>query len=834
MYRLISKATCIALAIVLSPTVIPNAARGQSIIPRLVRFSGVAMDANGHVPAGEVALTFTLYEEQQGGAPLWSETQAVQPDSQGHYSVLLGSTQSNGLPQELFTGNKARWVGVQPNLVGTAEQPRVLLVGVPYAMKASDAETLGGLPASSYVTTEALMTALPQSVTPRPAAPSGAAFTAHPEAVAAPAAGSGETNYVPLWTSNQNQGDSVLYQSGTGSSAKIGIGTTAPAATLDIHGGVTVRGDLILPPAGLANATTGTASEPLDFKASSFNSSTNLAVTQDFRWEAEPQVNDSQAPAGSLNLLFGANGATPSETGLFILENGVINFAPGQTFPSVTGNENVSGILTASQLSSTAPAGTPPLTVSSSTQVPNLNASLLGGLGAGAFAQLAAANTFSASQTINGNVTSTGTMSAANMAAANSTVSSALSANTLAMPPTAGLNTGVLFIGGVPFLHTAGGTSNTYIGSAAGNINTTGTFNSVYGNQALDHDTMGFQNTAMGFAAGNGTTTGSNGTMIGVGTEGNNPTGSNNTALGAQAGNADTSGSNNTFLGANSNPAAGNLTNATAVGYGASVGQSNALVLGGTGSNAVHVGIGTATPGEPLSVQADDSTVTPSQLMIQGATTPSKQLIIGYSAHANQPDAGYGSIQALQQNLGYTPLSLNPLGGGVVIGGSTIASLTLTLGQGQGSAIGDGWATYSSRRWKTNIQTLPDALRKVQRLRGVSYDLKANGKHEIGVIAEEVGAVVPEVVTWEKNGKDAQSVDYTRLTALLIEAVKQQQQEARAKDARIARLTTEVNRLRKLGAQVAALQVRLNRMERRPAAAAPVYASLQRSARRAD
>jgi hypothetical protein len=53
--------------------------------------------------------------------------------------------------------------------------------------------------------------------------------------------------------------------------------------------------------------------------------------------------------------------------------------------------------------------------------------------------------------------------------------------------------------------------------------------------------------------------------------------------------------------------------------------------------------------------------------------------------------------------------------------------------------------------------------------------LRANGKHEVGVIAEEVGAVVPEVVTWDRNGTDAQSVDYSRLTALLIEPTKEQQ-----------------------------------------------------------
>jgi hypothetical protein len=92
-----------------------------------------------------------------------------------------------------------------------------------------------------------------------------------------------------------------------------------------------------------------------------------------------------------------------------------------------------------------------------------------------------------------------------------------------------------------------------------------------------------------------------------------------------------------------------------------------------------------------------------------------------------------------------------------------------------GPGLADGWAIYSSRRWKANIQTLDGALDKVEKLRGVSYDSKANGRHEVGVIAEEVGAVVPEIVEWEKNGKDATGVDYSRLTALLIEATKEQQ-----------------------------------------------------------
>jgi len=134
----------------------------------------------------------------------------------------------------------------------------------------------------------------------------------------------------------------------------------------------------------------------------------------------------------------------------------------------------------------------------------------------------------------------------------------------------------------------------------------------------------------------------------------------------------------------------------------------------------------------------------------------------------------------------------------VGIGTATPTNI-FTIGQGAGQAISDGWTTYSSRRWKTNIQTLHGALEKVEQLRGVSYNLKANGQHEVGVIAEEVGAVVPEVVTWEKNGKDAQSVDYGRLAALLIEATKEQEalireqkEQLRVQQAQIVRLTRQV------------------------------------------
>ena len=85
--------------------------------------SGSVKDSTGAIPTGAVSLTFSLYELQEGGTPLWAEAQKVQLDGQGRYSALLGSTQVDGLPLELFTSGKALWLGLQPQLPGVGEQP---------------------------------------------------------------------------------------------------------------------------------------------------------------------------------------------------------------------------------------------------------------------------------------------------------------------------------------------------------------------------------------------------------------------------------------------------------------------------------------------------------------------------------------------------------------------------------------------------------------------------------------------------------------------------------------------------------------------------------------
>ena len=130
---------------------------------------------------------------------------------------------------------------------------------------------------------------------------------------------------------------------------------------------------------------------------------------------------------------------------------------------------------------------------------------------------------------------------------------------------------------------------------------------------------------------------------------------------------------------------------------------------------------------------------------------------------------------------------------------------------GQGALIGvEGWSTggagtydfyaggpsnidygtSSSIRWKKNIQPIDNALSKVLTMRGVYFDWDSahGGQHGMGMIAEEVGKVVPEVVAYEANGVDATGMDYGHLTPVLVEAMKELKAENDALKKRIEAL----------------------------------------------
>lgn len=123
----------------------------EPAVPRLVKLSGHQKDATGRPRTGIAGMTFALYRDQTGGSPLWLETQNVYLDDQGSYSVILGSSHSNGIPLELFASGEARWLGIRVLLPGEEEQERLQLISVPYALKAGDAATLGGKPLSAFL-----------------------------------------------------------------------------------------------------------------------------------------------------------------------------------------------------------------------------------------------------------------------------------------------------------------------------------------------------------------------------------------------------------------------------------------------------------------------------------------------------------------------------------------------------------------------------------------------------------------------------------------------------------------------------------------------------------
>ncbi|HEV2380427.1 MAG TPA: hypothetical protein VG206_11605 [Terriglobia bacterium] len=376
----------------------------ETVVPRLVSFTGTVLDPKGVPVTGPVSLTFSLYALQEGGSPLWVETQKLQLDEQGHYTVLLGATQPSGLPLDLFTSGEAQWLGVQPELAGFGEQPRVLLVGMPYALKAADADTLGGLPPSAFAMAPAGSSGALGTTPSASPQTEGSGASGVSNLLAPTITGSGTANTLAMFTGGSTIGNSLITQSG---------------------GAAVVSEALQMPALGTATSSAGFNSQPHDNLASAYNSSTKAAVSQHFRWQAEPVSNNTSTPSGKFNLLFGSGTATPAETGLSISSKGLLSFASGQTFPG-TGSGTVTSVasgaglmggpITSSGSLSIASGGVTNAMLQNSSVTVSPGADMTGGgpvslggsvslsLDTTKVPQLNAANTFTGNQTISGNL----------------------------------------------------------------------------------------------------------------------------------------------------------------------------------------------------------------------------------------------------------------------------------------------------------------------------------------------------------------------------------------------------------------------------------------------
>ena len=738
--------------------VVPQTSAGLTAgsVPRLLQVSGTLHPA-AQTPDSSIAkrepnnsttVLFSLYEFQDGGSPLWSETQSVQIDEQGRYTVLLGATQPAGLPLDLFMSGKALWLGVQPETAGASEEPRVLLVAVPYALKAVDADTLGGLPPSAFLQAAGSAGAAAYLLT----GPPGSAASAADFPDATSVTGAGTADYIPRWVSASKIANSVLFQSGTGSTAKIGINTTTPASTLDIGGGGTVRGALSLPATGTATSTSGNDSEPLTLAASVFNGTVSAPIAQTFQLQAEPVGNNTGTASGSLNLLYGSGTSVPAETGLSIANNGVITFAPGQTFPGT-------GTVTSVGAGPGLIASPSPITTSGTLSVDATKVPLL-----------ASANTFTANQTVSGNVTATSfsgngagltNLQGANVQGAVATAANALSlggsppsayqpagyyailgSNTfsamqtvssgdvsisngdLDLPQTSATSVGVVNMNGVPFIHACCSNTNAFVGASAGNFTSTGTNNTAIGFQAFLSDTTGYSNLAAGYAALENNTTGIWNTAVGNVALANNTTGFDNIAIGGSALQNETSGRNNIGIGLQAGLNVTTTSNNIEIGNSGVSGDSGAIRIGTAGTQTSTYIAG-----------------------IYGVNTS------GIAVYVNS-NGQLGTVS-------------------------------------------------SSRRYKEDIHDMADASSGLLRLRPVTFRYKqpfSDGSKPVqyGLIAEEVAEVYPDLVVRSADGQ-IQTVKYQVLDPMLLNELQKQnatitaqQEQIHSLEERLARLEAAV------------------------------------------
>ncbi|MNX45931.1 Hyaluronidase protein (HylP) [compost metagenome] len=118
---------------------------------------------------------------------------------------------------------------------------------------------------------------------------------------------------------------------------------------------------------------------------------------------------------------------------------------------------------------------------------------------------------------------------------------------------------------------------------------------------------------------------------------------------------------------------------------------------------------------------------------------------------------------------------------------------------GQDLTINGNLYTPSDRNLKTHIETLTTVLQKINQIRGVSFEYKDQTKYatgiKIGVIAQELQKVYPEMVMKGKDG--FLKVDYTQLTGMLIQAVKEQQKEMEGLKIRMDKQQEQINSILK-------------------------------------
>lgn len=374
------------------------------------------------------------------------------------------------------------------------------------------------------------------------------------------------------------------------------------------------------------------------------------------------------------------------------------------------------------------------------------------------------------------------------------------------------------------------GKSNVFIGNSAGFTNTTGNFNTFIGTLAGAHNTEGYQNSMFGQEAGYSNTKGNFNAFFGIAAGYNNTEGEQNTFIGQRAGYSNTTGGWNVCVGSRS-------------GYSLTTGSGNVMVGDwsgheNTGSGSVFLGSEAGryeTGSNKLYISNHDGNS--EQVLVYGDFY-NKQLRFNANVAINTNPVSNYKLRAYDERtsddnpaiLGehnvspYYGVGVKGIGGwaGVIglanasgygyrigvhgsasgsqehnigVYGSASGGTTNWAGYFNGYVYGISFQTSSDRNLKKNITPINNALEKVIRAQGVTFEWEKEKDIEkisnasddkegvekqnfpegiqYGVIAQDIEKIIPEIVLTDIKGY--KSVDYTKLIPVLIEAIKEQQ-----------------------------------------------------------
>jgi Chaperone of endosialidase len=343
---------------------------------------------------------------------------------------------------------------------------------------------------------------------------------------------------------------------------------------------------------------------------------------------------------------------------------------------------------------------------------------------------------------------------------------------------TSDLNTAV---GSATLAANTTGSSNVAVGSNALTANTSGFGNVAVGLGALQANTAANSNVAVGYLALSSNTTGFENVSIGRDSMSVNTTGAANVAVGFDALSANTTGNNNTAVGWQALQSATTGGSNVAVGYlclDAAVTGSGNTCVGATNSNQMTTGARNTTLGNNtlVTLTTGVQNVAIGAAVLDSLTTGSNNTVVGYNSGVNYTGAESGNV--IIQNGGVVGDA-----GAIRIG--TNAAQTSCFIQGINGVIvagavpalvgptGQLGTVVSSRRFKEDVVPAKDY--DISKLQVVNFRYKGQDKQSVGLIAEDVEQVLPELVVYDLEGMP-QTVQYMDFIPILLQRVQKLEQ----------------------------------------------------------